>query len=52
MIQLLTLGNSNKPVVLSGLEPALASIQQTLTEVDKEEASRKKIQISKLAFEK
>ena len=52
MIQFLTLGNSNMPIVLSVLELALATIQQTLTAVDKEEASRKKIQISKLVFEK
>ena len=52
MIQFLTLGNSNMPIVLSVLELTLATIQQTLTAVDKEEASRKKIQISKLVFEK
>lgn len=30
MIHFLTLGNSNTPIVLSSLELALASIQQTL----------------------
>lgn len=50
MFQLPTLGSSNAPIVLFGLELTLTSIQQTLAVLGREEASRKKIQISKFGL--
>lgn len=50
MLQLLTLGSSNAPIVLFGPELTLTCIQQTLVALGREEASRKKIQISKFGL--